>query len=306
MRFDLVLWSSPAKFRDYGLVHAGVQSNPKHGDRRRETDFRKHYGGSSLALADQWMDLQFTSGTLTEDEKSLKGLDRFFIAHHVIWAYPKNAKITADKFNICEDYAKGDHLWDWIEKIGALRHRKIIWCPRKLNDPNAPTFIAAVNGTDFRVWEKRHPTLPKDPGQMSHKFKHGALKYLIAVANYESQICFVSGPHRGAKGDLTIFREDLFPKVAKGKLLNADRGFRSKRQAEKDVLSLPNPSDSAELSRFKSRSRLRLETFNGRLKQYQILDQTFRGGIEKHEHAFFAVLVTWQYRMDNGEPLYDV
>ena len=85
-----------------------------------------------------------------------------------------------------------------------------------------------------------------------------------------------------------------------------DRGYQSSRPDER-MLSLPNACDSELLYNFKSRSRLRGETFNGRLKKYEILNQTFRHGREKHSLAFLAaVVVTLQYRMDNGEPLFEV
>jgi hypothetical protein len=71
------------------------------------------------------------------------------------------------------------------------------------------TFILAVDGTDFRMWEGKHPTLPIDHSQCSHKFKHGAVEYEIAISTYSSKICSISGPHAGGKHDLTILREGL-------------------------------------------------------------------------------------------------
>jgi hypothetical protein len=60
------------------------------------------------------------------------------------------------------------------------------------------------------------------------------------------------------------------------------------------------------LQNFKSRSRLRLGTLNGRLKKYECLNQTFQHGQEKQSLAFKAVIVTIQYHMDNGSELYKV
>jgi hypothetical protein len=141
---------------------------------------------------------------------------------------------------------------------------------------------------------------------MSHKFKHGAVKYEIAVCNYYSQVCWLSGPEqRGGKHDLTIFREGLKEKIADGKRLNVDHGYQSSKPDER-MLSILNGCDSELLCNFKSRSRLRGETFNGRSKKYEILNQTFRHGREKHALAFLAITVTLQYRMDNGKPLFEV
>jgi hypothetical protein len=141
---------------------------------------------------------------------------------------------------------------------------------------------------------------------MSFKMKHAALKYEISVCNFESQICWVSGPYCGAKHDISVFREGgLKDKIQDGKLLNVDRGYQSSKPDER-MLSCRNPLDSEELYNYKSRSRLRGETVDGRLKQYKILENVFRHGREKHELAFLAVVVIWQYRMDHGEPLFEV
>jgi len=140
---------------------------------------------------------------------------------------------------------------------------------------------------------------------MSHKFKHAALKYEIAISVQQSKVCFFSGPYRGGEHDLEIFRKALKNKIKDGKKVIADGGYATSRTDER-MLSLPNPLDSRQLKNFKSRSRLRLETFNGRLKKYEVLNQTFRHGIEKHRLAFEAVLVTCQYVMENGSELFDV
>jgi hypothetical protein len=96
-----------------------------------------------------------------------------------------------------------------------------------------PTFICSLDGTDFKVWEPKHPTLPQDCRQMSFKMKHAALKYEIAVCNIESQICWVSRPYRGAKHDLSVFRDGgLKERIQIGKLLNMDRGYQSSRLDE--------------------------------------------------------------------------
>jgi len=261
-----------------------------------------------VALTDMWFDLLTTTipeAALGDKERSKAGLHRFLIAHSWCWIYHRNAKILADNFKICESYAKGKVLWNWVAKIAALKETKIVWMPERMDAPDGPTFVCSVDGVDFRVWEPKHPTLSQDSKQMSKKFKHAALKYEIAVSNYHSQICWISGPYRGGKHDITIFREGLKHKFAPGKKCNVDRGYQSSRSDEK-MLCTPNEADCSELCNFKSRSRLRGETFNGRLKTYGILNETFRHGKEKHKLAFEFVVVAWQYRMDHGEPLYEV
>jgi hypothetical protein len=73
----------------------------------------------------------------------------------------------------------------------------------------------------------------------------------------------------------------------------------------KDKLSWPNPQDVPVVNNFKSRARLRHETFNGRIRHFNILSEIFRGS-EKHGPAFEAVCVLVQYQMENGSPLFAV
>ena len=64
--------------------------------------------------------------------------------------------------------------------------------------------------------------------------------------------------------------------------------------------------DAKDLHAFKTRARLRHETFNGRLKMYGILQKRFRHSFDIHIFAFEAVVVTVQYQMDNGSPIFAV
>jgi hypothetical protein len=76
-----------------------------------------------------WFDLQTTTipgAALSKSVNSSKGLDCFFIAQNWLWIYHQNAKILADQFQICEDYAKGKKLWSWVRKIAALKDQKIV------------------------------------------------------------------------------------------------------------------------------------------------------------------------------------
>lgn len=163
----------------------------------------------------------------------------------------------------------------------------------------------SIDGTDCKTWEPKHPTLSQDRRQMSSKFKHAGLKYLIAVAIHENKCVFIDGPHRGGKHDITIFRERLKQMIPEGKFVTADRGFQSSRPDE-GMLAIPNNQDSSVLKSYKSRAQLRHETFNGRIKKFKILDDTFRHGKVKHKWAFIAVCVIAQYHLENGNPLYDV
>jgi hypothetical protein len=69
-------------------------------------------------------------------------------------------------------------------------------------------------------------------------------------------------------------------------------------------LSLPNPMDDLEVANFKARVRSRHESFNGRLKFYKSLSDTYHHSPANHVHVFEAICVTVQYQMDNGAEIF--
>ena len=158
-------------------------------------------------------------------------------------------------------------------------------------------------GTDFRVWEPKHPTLPYDKGFCSHKFNKAALRYEIAISLKASRMIWISGPHKGGRSDLQIFKEQngLCQKIRKGKKVIVDGGYRGDKK-----LAHPDCMETKELQNFKSRARLRQESLNGRLKKFGALEQTFKHGVKKHKFAFEAICVMVQNQMDCGSKLYDI
>ena len=68
----------------------------------------------------------------------------------------------------------------------------------------------------------------------------------------------------------------------------------------------PNEIDNQKLHNFKSCAWLQHEAFNGKLKKFSIMEQTFKHKFEKHKVAFEAVVVIVQFQMENGQPLFSV
>ena len=267
--------------------------------------FRKHYGSSNLDLAEMWFDLMTTSiegAIVINKDKCEKGFKIFMVAHYFLWIYPKNASLIACTFKLCEKYSRGANLWKWVKKIAALKAKKIVWHP-DLDNPNKEKFVYTIDGTDFRTWEKKHLTLNLDKKQCSKKFNHGAVKYEIAMSVYRPKCVWINGPFRGGLHDLEVFRAGLKAKMPAGKVAIVDRGYRTSEADEVGVFSYPDNMDSKELGNFKSRARLRHEGFNGRLKHFGSLCQTFCHGFDNHKFVFEAVVVIIQYQMDNGTQL---
>ena len=311
---------TPKQALNYGLSYLGVKDN-RWSEATRELCFHEHYGSSPLDIADLWFDL--ASGDclpeklrLEKKEKCEKGFKYYMIAHFFLWAYPKNARMISSRFHICKNYCEGKHMWKWIKRIAALKVKKIKW--EHVSDPKHLEILAiSTDGTDFKLRETKHESLPRDPKLCSHKFNGAAVKYEIALSLHRAKCVHLAGPYKGGVHDLTIFRESGLKQkllslnrtvrgVRRVKLTLADAGYSSSEKDEVGLFSVPNPQDPQVLARYKSRGRLRHETFNGRLKFFGSLSNPFRHGFHNHKHVMEAVVVIVQTQMDNGSPIFAI
>ena len=271
--------------------------------RTREESIMSLYGSSSRVLAEQWYDLTTTSvegAKLDPEDISEAGFLKFMKAHNWVWDYPKNAETFAQRWDQSKRISYGEHVWDFIMKIAQLKHSKIVWEDR-LDDVDLEIFIISVDGVDFRIREVSNARLNKVPGNCSHKHRHGALRYEIAVSVKTGRCVSINGPFRGAESELTIFDSSLSKKMLPGKMGIADGGYSSRKQ-----LSCTNVRDREDVRAFKRRVRMRHETFNGRLKNFRSLQDTFHHHQSKHGYVFDMVCVTVQYQLDCGAPLFTV
>ncbi len=94
--------------------------------------------------------------------------------------------------------------------------------------------------------------------------------------------------------------------MPQGKMAIADRGYTSSIPDEAAMLAIPSHLDDKKLKNFKSRARAPHETFNGRIRSFRCLQDTFRHGFDKHKIAFEAICVIVQYQMDGGARLFRV
>lgn len=223
------------------------------------------------------------------------------MAHHFLWSYPKNAEILANQFAVGEKYARGENLWSMVRAIAELKSLLIVW-DSDFDRDDTEVFTMTVDGTDFRIWELKHPTLPRDKDLFSHKHNHAALRYEIGVSLKYSKVVWINGPFpAGKNSDKGIFNRGLEHRIRDGKMVIADGTYKGSKK-----IAIPDCLESKMLKNFKSRARLRHETFNSRLKKFSVMEQTFRHGLEKHRSAFEAVCVICQNNMDGGSKLYDI
>ncbi|CAJ1937341.1 unnamed protein product [Cylindrotheca closterium] len=214
-------------------------------------------------------------------------------------------QIFAGKY-VKKGQVEGEKLWYWVKIIAGLKVKVIIW-PEQEYKRSDRFILLTVDGVDFRTWEKSTNDSNMDPKAMSHKYKHGALKYEIGIDAYEAKIVWVSGPKRGAMGDREIFAEDggLREKVPEGKVVVCDRVYTDKKTAGNNAkLALPSLADPGPLFEFKSKLRARQESLNGRLKDFRILDATYHHDPKNHVFVLEAVAVLVQYAMDHGHPIF--
>ena len=160
---------TPNDFLRYGISLLGysAQAIEMMSMKTKESIFRGHYGSCQLVVAEVWYDLTTTTipqARLGEKENTEKGLKQFVVAMYFLFAYPKNARMTASLFAQNEQYSRRDRVWKWVRKLQGLKSKVIKW-PEDLEE----RYVVTVDGVDMKVWEPQHPTFPHDKKFVSKK-----------------------------------------------------------------------------------------------------------------------------------------
>jgi len=295
---------TPAEMLVEGLKHLGWDDSNmtmRLTTQTKKDRFRGHFGSDPHVAAQIWEDLQTTTIELARVPPSQRNLEHFFWAMHFLKRYPKS--IEAEQVWKVSENTYVDYSWYYVEKVRALKGLKLGW---PLDNFGDDTWIGTVDGTHFRNQEIAHPDIPKDPSIFSFKHQSPGFNYEIVVALRESKIVWFSGPHEaGDWNDIKIFgQKGLKDKLRSlGKKVIADKGYKGYPR----LISLPNSYDSKEVSQFKSRARCRHEKLNGKIAEFECMNNAgFRHTKEKLQACFEAVAVIVQYKMEMGEPLYDI
>lgn len=188
-----------------------------------------------------------------------------------------------------------------VKAIQSLKEKKVVWGDWDDDE----IFVVSVDGVHCRVREVR-----KDPGAKwySHKSHGAGLAYELAISIRSGNLAWIKGPYPASTHDVTIFRggddpnNSLKAKIPDGKRGIADGAY----SAETDKISVNRHGQSKNLGKFMGRVKSRHETFNGRLKFFNVLDQAFRHDIKQHQQCFEAVCIAVQYDIENGHPLFEV
>lgn len=270
---------------DFLLLGSQLATNSK--DKTlNERQFIAFFGTTETVLSDLW-DLL--------DKNLPRGHPK-----HLLWTtfWLKNylpEDVCAILMNVCKNtFTKW--IWIVVEQMAIASTSVIDFDKRYRNKPADAWCSMSIDGTDFKVQEPN----PRNKKWMSYKFRGSALRYEVGISIYSGDICWVNGPHRGAKHDISIFREALKGLLDEGEMVEADQGY----IGESDKIRIRDDYTNNGEKRDKQRLRNRHETANRRFKCFGILKQEYRHAITDHNWVFLAVVTIVQLGIDNGNCLF--
>lgn len=195
-------------------------------------------------------------------------------------------------------------VWRFAAKLQAHKEEVIVWPDWEMTqEEDRDQFLFTVDGVHFRVQETPHDTLYRDPQMYSFKFKSAGLDYQLCIAiRGKDFLVHCHGPVKASTHDLTVWRDSgVEERVPFGKFGIGDSAYGSI-----ECIAYKNPMDDPEVKKFKARALARHESYNKRLKNFGILDSTFRHDLEKHRMVVEGIMVVLQYSMRTDAPLFEV
>jgi hypothetical protein len=160
-----------------------------------------------------------------------------------------------------------------------------------------------IDGTNFRIQKKG--VAKKGNAFGSHKYAgKSALQYKLGIDILKGNLVWVEGPYpAGAWPDIKIFLSSLAGHLLPGERVEANNGY----VGHPNKIKCPNNDSNPERNLgMQSAVRSCHETFNGRLKNWEILETTYRHDIGLHGTVFTACAVITQLNVANGELLFEV
>ena len=275
-----------------------VKGNP-HSSTTNIDRFKDQFGAKPTVVAQLWEDLQRIAPM---DERiigaKMKTFDYLLRAMYFLRHY-NTEKEREPIFDISPKTMR-EHLWPTLRKVQSLKAIKIKFPLGRDSD----IWLISVDGVHVLANEPQHPQLSQDPHFFSHKKKHAGFCYELGVDLFASQIAWMNGPFPAGPNDKSNFvnqglkqkLKDLKKKALGDKIYNG----------HPNEVSTFNAYDSKAVKSFKSRAQLRHEKVNGMMKEFKCLDRRFIHGLDKFKIVYEAVAVITQYRLEHGEPLFDI
>ena len=262
------------------------------------TWFRASYGVHPLVYAVLWWQIR--------EIDSVRSLRHFFMCLNWLKCYSKEAEL-AGRFNLSDKTVRKWCMY-YARTIGTLFDVLIIF--PTVAEMGEDLIIGVVDGLHAGSYEPRvqHPEFPFDKGMKSHKLNKAGFAWEI-VLDLTGKPIWVNGPFKAGKNDTKVYNEEgLKGRVPQGRYLLGDLGY----QGVEEVITA-NKFETYEEKAFKRKHRARIEHYNGRLKSFGALKETFRhkGGpvsgdrFEKHKIVMHAINVIVFLSLENGFPLYE-
>jgi len=260
--------------------------------------FKDHFGCPPIACAKIFEDLQTSDNDEIRLDDNKIHIDVLLMALLFLYLYPTEKKREA----IFDKSPKTIREWTWyyVGKLQALKKEKVVWPDNFGNN----IWVLYVDCVDCPVEESTHPELALDPDYYSFKLNSAGLRYELGTDLFRSALIWMNGPFLpGTDNDKGFFSKmGLRDKLEScGVKCIADGIY----NGMPEVCSTFNAIDREDVAKFKARAQMRHEQFNGMIKEFKSMCTKFRNK-SKHQMCFEAVAVVCIYRMENGEPLFDV
>ena len=280
-----------------GRTHrAGIQSNIAR--------FKKHCGCNPSVAARMFEDLQATdlpAARLGKNKVSCFCFSQSLNFLHVCETEERREPIFDRSPKTLRKW-----LWYYVKKLAALKQLKIKWPD---DFPHDDEWVISVDCTDCPIEEiTTHPTLSQDSELYSFKLNGAGFRCEYGIDRFYSNVLWVNGPFLPGKyNDNQIFADfGLKERLSScGKKALADKIY----NGHPNECSTFNAVDNSVIRTFKARTQMSHEQFNGMVKEFGCCKKPFRhkpDKMQKHKWCFEAVTVICQYRLEHGEPLFDL
>ena len=266
------------------------------------TRFKSHFGCNQFVVAQVFEDLQTSDNDEARLDKEKISIKYLLVTLNFLYDYQTELK-REPIFDLSPKTLR-EWVWYYVPKLQALKHEKIVFP----EDFGSDVWICSVDCTDCPTQEIKHATLSQDPDLFSFKINGAGLRYEFGIDLFRSNLIWMNGWFLpGVLNDNSIFAEHgLKEKLASiGKKTLGDKIY----NGHPDECSTFNAVDTPVVSTFKARVQMRHEQFNGMVKEFKCTSTPFRhkpDKKEKHKMCFEAVAVICQYRMEHGEPLFEL
>ena len=169
------------------------------------------------------------------------------------------------------------YFWRGVKMIANLD--LICWENRNMHGNAGNAIRVSIDSIDCRIQEPS----PFEEKWYSHKYKGPGIRYEVGVGINGSIVWVHGGFPCREWSDLKIAQDVILHYLDDGEKLLADGGYRG----DERIITPDGLNNS--VSRIRSVCRARHENINARLKNFNVLSDTYRHNLKKHPMCFHAV-----------------